>query len=162
LTLAAGTATASAPVIDGSQTWNNVAVTFTGYKLNITDTASASTSLLADLQVGGSSKFSVGKDGTITMPNAATITGAGGLEFRYNAGSQLIIRSGPTTEIVRFSSTDGMQFLNGGYIQMKEQTAPTAPSANNVRIYAQDNGAGKTQLMALFATGAAQQIAIEP
>jgi len=31
-----------------------------------------------------------------------------------------------------------------------------------VRIFAQDNGAGKTQLMALFATGAAQQIAIEP
>jgi len=43
-----------------------------------------------------------------------------------------------------------------------EITAPSAPSANGVRLYAQDNGAGKTQLMALFATGVAQQIAIEP
>ena len=50
----------------------------------------------------------------------------------------------------------------GGALSFLEQTAPAAPASNIVRIYAQDNGAGKTQLMALFATGAAQQIAIEP
>lgn len=50
----------------------------------------------------------------------------------------------------------------GGSVEFVEQTAPAAPSANNVRIYAEDDGAGKTRLMALFATGAAQQIAIEP
>lgn len=50
----------------------------------------------------------------------------------------------------------------GAAISMVEQTAPAAPAANGVYIYAQDNGAGKTQLMALFATGVAQQIAIEP
>jgi len=49
-----------------------------------------------------------------------------------------------------------------GYQEMSEVTAPAAPAANGVRIYAVDNGSGKTQLMALFATGAAQQIAIEP
>jgi len=49
-----------------------------------------------------------------------------------------------------------------GFHSLKEMTAPAAPAANTVRIYAVDNGAGKTQLMALFATGAAQQIAIEP
>lgn len=43
-----------------------------------------------------------------------------------------------------------------------EVTAPSAPDANSFRLYAQDNGAGKTQLMVLFATGAAQQIAIQP
>jgi hypothetical protein len=31
-----------------------------------------------------------------------------------------------------------------------------------VRIYAEDNGSGKTRLMAKFPTGAAVQIAIEP
>jgi hypothetical protein len=41
-------------------------------------------------------------------------------------------------------------------------TAPAAPATNNVRIYAEDNGSGKTRIMALFATGAAVQIAIEP
>lgn len=50
----------------------------------------------------------------------------------------------------------------GGALEFLEQTAPSAATANSVRIYAQDNGAGKTQLMAKFATGAAQQIAIEP
>ena len=50
----------------------------------------------------------------------------------------------------------------GGALEFIEQTAPSAPSANRVRLYAQDNGAGKTQLMALFNTGAAQQVAIEP
>lgn len=58
-------------------------------------------------------------------------------------------------------------FLNssiqmGGYHQMTEMTAPAAPAANQVRIYAEDDGAGKTRLMARFATGAAVQIAIEP
>jgi len=49
-----------------------------------------------------------------------------------------------------------------GCMELLEQTAPSAATANSVRIYAQDNVAGKTQLMALFATGAAQQMAIEP
>ena len=51
---------------------------------------------------------------------------------------------------------------SGATLEFREQTAPSAPSTNNVRIYAEDNGAGKTRLMARFASGAAQQIAIEP
>ena len=50
----------------------------------------------------------------------------------------------------------------GSYMQLSEMTAPAAPAANNVVSYAEDNGSGKTRLMARFATGAAQQIAIEP
>ncbi len=50
----------------------------------------------------------------------------------------------------------------GATLEFREQTAPSSPSTNNVRIYAEDNGSGKTRLMARFATGAAQQIAIEP
>ena len=48
------------------------------------------------------------------------------------------------------------------YLQLVEMVAPASPSSNSVRIFSQDNGAGKTQLMALFSTGAAQQIAIQP
>lgn len=47
-------------------------------------------------------------------------------------------------------------------IEFTEQTAPAAPAANKARLFCQDNGAGKTQLMVLFPSGAAQQIAIEP
>ncbi len=51
---------------------------------------------------------------------------------------------------------------SGATLEFREQTAPSAPSTNNVRIYAEDNGSGKTRLMAVFASGAAQQIAIQP
>lgn len=49
-----------------------------------------------------------------------------------------------------------------GVYEGAEQTAPSAPAANGYRIFAQDNGAGKTQLMVIFASGAAQQLAIQP
>jgi hypothetical protein len=50
----------------------------------------------------------------------------------------------------------------GRHMDFTEKTAPAAPGADIVRIYAEDNGAGKTRLMALFSSGAAQQIAIQP
>lgn len=37
-----------------------------------------------------------------------------------------------------------------------------APAASRVRIFARDNGAGKTQLVARFPTGAVQVLATEP
>ena len=48
-------------VFDMADTWNDAAVTFNGIKLNVTDTASNAASNLLDLQVGGVSRFSVGK-----------------------------------------------------------------------------------------------------
>lgn len=77
-------------------------------------------------------------------------------------------------EIVALSlGRSGIQATNGmlfdtpaaafsGYLGLTEVSAPSAPGANGVRIYAEDNGSGKTRIMALFATGAAQQIAIQP
>ncbi len=49
-----------------------------------------------------------------------------------------------------------------GTIEMPEISAPGAGPANNVRVYCEDNGAGKSRLMAVFPSGAAQQLAIEP
>lgn len=49
----------------------------------------------------------------------------------------------------------------GGALFFSERTAPSAPAANGVYIYAVDNG-GKTELLARFNSGAAQRIAIEP
>ena len=39
---------------------------------------------------------------------------------------------------------------------------PEAPAANSARLYARDNGAGKTQLCVRFLTGAVQVLATEP
>lgn len=73
LVIASGTQTTSKPVLDLSQTWNDAGVTFTGVKLNVTNTASAAASLLMDLQVGGVSKFKTTKTGDATV--AGTLYG---------------------------------------------------------------------------------------
>ena len=56
----------------------------------------------------------------------------------------------------------GANSTTGGALSFIEQTAPTAPATNGVRIYAEDNGSGKTRLMARFGSGDPVQIAIEP
>jgi hypothetical protein len=289
-------------IYDLADTWNDGGTTFTGIGLNVTDTASASGSLLMDLQVGGSSKFNVDKGGTIVtarnttsapalqcavsggfysglygsqyaiefglssalggapsaaygtlkyaftsrtltlgsgstspviiLPDAANIlaqrngtnaqtfnlyntyTDASNYErgfMKWNSNTlqigteaagtgatrNLVIRGGanpssqgqilistalttiayelgiaasPATSVRAALQTPADNVLSlrgisggvGGSFELWEMTAPAAPTANRVRIYAEDDGTGKTRLMARFATGAAQQIAIEP
>lgn len=86
--------------------------------------------------------------------------GSSGTNTSYRSaisGDTFIGRGGASILLLR-SGTAGV----GAAIETFEMTAPAAPAANGVRIYAEDNGSGKTRLMALFATGAAQQLAIEP
>jgi hypothetical protein len=81
-----GTLTASAPVLDLAQTWNNAATTFTGLRFNATNTASAAASLVADFQVGGSSTFSVAR-GTTSL-GRITIRCPGGDASDYSEITQ--------------------------------------------------------------------------
>jgi hypothetical protein len=69
LVVSGATLTTSAPVIDLAQTWNSSGTTFTGVRFNAAGTSSANSaaaSLLMDLQVGGTSQFTVSKGGSIT------------------------------------------------------------------------------------------------
>jgi hypothetical protein len=66
LTLASGTITADSPALTLTQTWNNGAVSFTGYKVNITNTASANGSKLADFQIGGTTIVAIHKNGVFS------------------------------------------------------------------------------------------------
>ena len=78
-TLSGATITADAPVLNLAQTWNAGGVTFTGLKLNATDTASAAGSLLLDIGTGGgtyASRFSVSKSGSITVANQILAAGS--------------------------------------------------------------------------------------
>lgn len=65
------TGSAANSYIDLAGTWNTSG-TPTAIKLNITDTASNANSLLLDLQTGGSTKFSVVKDGSLLVTGSAT------------------------------------------------------------------------------------------
>jgi len=71
-TLSGATITADAPVLNMSQTWNNGAVTFTGLKYNVVSDTSAAASLLMDLQVGGTSRARLIKDGTLQLGGATS------------------------------------------------------------------------------------------
>ena len=62
-----GTITAAQSVLSKNVTWNNASVTFTALSTNITDTASAAGSLIADWKVGGVSQFTVSKAGALTI-----------------------------------------------------------------------------------------------
>jgi hypothetical protein len=94
-TIASGTKTASAPVLDMSQTWNNAGVTFTGLKLNVTNTASANLSKILDLQVSGSTVAAVypsyagwsGATGTTTGVLLVTQVHGGGFTLSGGASS---------------------------------------------------------------------------
>ena len=116
----AGTITSSTPGINLTQTWNSGATTFTGALINVTDTASASASLLQDWQVGGSSKVSLRKDGQMIFYG----TGSGlGLAQLTGYNSQWFIYSGGTFQSPLFNcngwygmidgANGGMQFFSG-------------------------------------------------
>lgn len=127
--------------------------------------------------------FSISADGSITINNQGydpilRINDLNGVQFHVDVANGLVAlgnalqlkwrHAGTLVSDVGLARsaagivkvTDGGSA--GGTVHFQEQTAPAAPAANSVYLYAQDNGAGKTQLMARFATGAAQVVAIEP
>jgi hypothetical protein len=77
------------------------------------------------------------------------------------------VPSSTADHVFAFAGTNRMQFEeeNGAAVVriLGEVSAdPANPAANQARLYLKDNGAGKTQLMVRFGTGAAQILATEP
>ena len=97
-------ATASEPFINHARTWNNAGVTFQNFVSNITDSASAAGSTLIDLQVGGSTKFNVRKDGLATAQSHATLTNcsdsAGAAACGSASAGSVVIDAGSTSVVV--------------------------------------------------------------
>ena len=60
--------------------------------------------------------------------------------------------------IANLGGTGQITLSGNGYIILEERTDPGAADANTTRIYARDNGAGKTQIRAQFSSGGAQTI----
>ena len=85
--------------LDIAETWNNAGTAFTLIKANITDTASASTSLIADFQVSSSTKVYIDKTGLINATGfligattPGTVTGAHG--FTRNGNNLYVYTAG--------------------------------------------------------------------
>lgn len=98
LSINQGPITASIPGISVTQEWNNVATVFTGLLLNVTDTSSAGSSLLADFRVNGVSRLRIAKDDT--SPNAGVVVGDRLAFALGNATSPKFRRSGSVLHLV--------------------------------------------------------------
>jgi hypothetical protein len=111
------TYTVTSPLANFAVTWNNSSVAFTGLKLNVTDTASNASSLLMDFQVGGSSQFSLRKDGIVRVPSQAAVGGMAAISA---------IGSGTNTGLY-FSNNSwvGIQVNNGSMFAFTSSIAAT-------------------------------------
>ena len=84
-------------------------------------------------------------------PNDAQLRFIGGVDTPTNADLQQRTRMDYTGS-----------FRLHGWMDIDEVAAAPTAAANIARLYCVDNGSGKTRLMALFGSGTAVQLAIEP
>lgn len=132
-------------LLDLTQTWNTSG-TPTAIKLNITDTASNASSLLMDLQVGGSSKFKVDKDGGIVFVGDSGIKSAGNIRLWSTNGASIIIRNSTNTQS-RLSLDS-----NGGVLTLTNNSNQASSLLSDaVDVLAQRN-ATNTQALRVYRT----------
>ena len=142
LTLSSGSLTASAPVAL-SQTWNNAAITFAALRINITNTASATASLLMDLQTDGASRFRVARNGS---PQVAGTTSFECYSSFGGTRTWLVFDGG--------GGNPSMQFSQGGSISFNN--ASDAGAGGVVMRYG--GSVGTLQLGTLHATTPSAQV----
>jgi hypothetical protein len=105
-----GTLTASAPVLDLAQTWNDAVATFTSLRLDITNTASQSSSRFLEISMGGTPQFRFQRlFSTPVLYFGSTDTGIGApsttLNFYSNGGATMSLGSGGGGPIIRSDGT---------------------------------------------------------
>jgi hypothetical protein len=119
---------------DVAQTWTVAGTTYTGIKLNVTDTASASGSLLMDLQVGGTSKFKVSKAATITFGGAALTNIISDYAFSFGNGAFVYDTAGQIYTYTTYSlgiHSDTRWYRDAAYIFAQRN----GTNAQTSRIY---------------------------
>lgn len=110
LTANNGTITASAPVLTLAQTWNNAAVTFTGARIDITNTASGTGSRFLDCMVGGASAIRLARVGSTPYALFGTAdNGIGAISTSQpaliaNGGVAFVVNSGSGGAYIRSDS----------------------------------------------------------
>src|SRR5262245_50736807 len=109
-----------------------------------------------------------GADGSITITDKAGSTSSGQIFLGGSTGFAVAIRnSGAFVDFIipqtgAYATLVSNTIVQTGYIEQTEAASPGNAAADRVRLFTQDNGAGKTQLMAIFSTGAAQVVATQP
>tara|TARA_R110000765_G_scaffold280567_1_gene378008 strand:- start:976 stop:1860 length:885 start_codon:yes stop_codon:yes gene_type:complete len=123
----------------------------------------ANATISGDLDMNENDIIDLGKlsftSSAIPTDDVTMITSYTG-DMNYNAltGDSHYFRINGTVEVE--IDADGLDIRNG-WLELEERTAPSGLS-NHTRLYAKDNGSGKTQLVVIFGSGAEQVIATEP
>lgn len=116
LTVVSGTITTDINNLLGTVTWNAAGVTFTGWELQVTDTASAAASLLMDLKVGVTSQWNATKAGKVTQLGVLNLpdgsTAAPAYAFTAATGTGMY-RSGNTVAFSVGGTLSGWISLGG-------------------------------------------------
>lgn len=119
-----------------------------------TSTLTGNVSVLGNFNAAGASTMN-----TLVVSGAFAVSGNSSLAANLNVsgastfgGDMIVVSTVAVSGSLNLSSVLGMT----------EVSTAAAPAAGGARLYCRDNGAGKTQLMVVFSSGAPQQIAIEP
>jgi hypothetical protein len=117
-------------VIDLAGTWNTTG-TPSAIKLNVTDTASNASSLLMQLQTGGTNRFTVSKGGVVTTTRITT----GSSYISQESGYYSLYPSGTETLTVTNNSAVGCALRSSSFYSIS--TSPSGVAAD-VRWYRDD------------------------
>ena len=166
---ALGTATADMPLLV-TQTWNNSAIPFTAFRINVTNTASqfsGATSLLQEWQLGGTSVANVNAGGVIScrgLGTAAngTVTVNGCFTLAGPAGGVMEVRQGTTPMDVRFfntvSGSGNVNFERANLRWASNEFIIDTAAGGNGTLRGIKLGSASTSLLGFFgATPVAQQ-----
>ena len=138
------TGTNAQSMLDLAGTWNTSG-TPTGIKINVTDTASNAASLLADLQVGGTSRFNVTKAG------GGYFAGNVGIGTT-NANSRLVVSDSAAIASLRVDTSNaGVSPSNYSEIVLSDINSPRA-WWRNVRDGSGQTGFGYNNHLAFFSS----------
>ena len=151
-------------IYDLLDTWNDGATTFTAVKMNVTDTASNASSLLMDLQVGSSSKFSVGKSGNVKASNgtaAIPAYGMGTIGLYTRASVRLNFTIGGTdagvelgSNLLALQSTCELNWTSGTLPSSGPDLYLTRRGTANLRLGAADAAAPVAQKLSVQSVSA--------
>jgi hypothetical protein len=150
-TTLAGSGSLAGSVLNLAQTWNTTGSP-TAIKLNVTNTASGAGSLLADLQVGGTSMFKVDKAGAVTATSfAGAGTGLTGTATSLTSGITNALKSATTTiDVSSATAPTAGQVLTatGGTAATWQTPAGATITYKNGVAYRAGNAASGTQTIA--------------
>jgi hypothetical protein len=133
-----GIVSASTPLLNMTQTWNNAGINFTAIKLAVSNSASGANSLFVDLWRDGASQFSIDRNGSVTSNNNGTFAGS----ISAGSGSAIYFT---TRGVLRSTADATFSFRNSA------ETVDARLVVENNHVLTQRNGTNAQSLF-LYST----------